>query len=119
PTATSDAETDERRAVLDDDRAHDGVAGADQVAPETGPILGRLAARLPHALQPGHPVRGERDRQNDPRREAAGHRVACPELSNGHGDREAAADQEGRDRGEETPEESLASVAERMRRVRG
>ena len=45
--------------------------------------------------------------------------MACPELSNGHGDREAAADQEGRDRGEETPEESLASVAERMRRVRG
>ena len=89
----------------------------EDVTPHAHFIFFRLPACLPDALQPGHSVRSERDRENDPRRRAARHSVSFLELCDGQGDGQATANKKRRDSRHESPKESLAPMAAGVRLI--
>src|ERR1700722_18627893 len=75
-----------RRAVLENHGAHDGVAGADNIAPHAQLVFLGLSTCLPHALQPGSSISCERYGKNDPCGQATGDRMTCLEPCNSQSD---------------------------------
>src|SRR5438445_7473296 len=103
----SEEDADQARAVFNHDGAHERIAGSQQIKPDVAAALLRIVPRLPQALRERNAVPDERDRQHDPRGSGVSHRLAVGQLANGDGDGETAADEEGSDRCQKGPEESL------------
>jgi hypothetical protein len=76
--------------------------------------LRRLTPRLPERLGQRRAVGDRGDAEHDPAGQVVADRAAVHELVDGEADRQAAADQERRDRREERPDEPRAAMAERV-----
>jgi hypothetical protein len=110
-------QADQGSAVLDDDRAERRLARMPEEihgrrVPERG-----LPSRLREALQQRGSLGGECDGENDPCDEIPFDRGPYEKLADGERDRQTAADQERRDRGDERPQEPSTAVAEGMHGV--
>ncbi len=108
----------ERGAVLDRDRSQRRIVRLAEVRERREVPGTRLAPRLPQGPRERRPVRKRRNREHDRGDAQAVELTAAHEVVDRERDRNAAADHEREDRGEERPEEALATVPERVLQVR-
>ena len=113
------AQADQGRAVLDDDRAERRLARMSEEIHGRRVPQRSLPSRLREALEQRGSLGDERDRENDPRDEIPFDRGPHEKFADGERDRQTAADQERRDRGDERPQETGTAVAEGMHGVEG
>ena len=110
-------DADQRGGVLERHRLGGRVGRGEDVLEDADALLTRLSTQLDDGLDPRRALEEERGAQHDVRHHQRLHRLRVHQRVDALVDREAGAEHEDPDRGEQRPEVALHAVAERVLHV--